>query len=258
MVERGTNRRELGLLAGALFASVPMVPLVASWSYAEAPFWLLITSCWGCLLRWMSTRRKILLVVAALLATAAAYTKNEGVLLGGIAAAWLCVMAGRDRFWSVALFLGIFALGYSPWVVWTRFVMAFGSHATVGLHLDLETLSRAGQRLPTALSAIFTMWRDVKQWNIVLWITLVFSFIGLFRREKWVFFFMPFAALIGYLVIIVFHQAEIYWQVGTAWNRLTIHALPLLIVAMVHQWAPYLESGFFGKLGESSSLIGKR
>ncbi len=235
IVTRITGRRTLGLLCGALFVSVPMVPLVASWSYAEAPFWLMTTSCFGCLL--LSKRKEEqmvpIVIVAGLLAAAAAHTKNEGVMFVLLAVLWVFLTPGRRKITSVACFLTMFIVFYAPWLVWTKSVLQFGSHATAGLHFDMENIHRAMDRLPSALEAIWKIWSDIKQWNIVLWCTLVASVVTLGKRNWLKYYFIPFGILLGYFVIIVFHEAEIYWQVGTSWNRLTVHALPLLLIGSV-------------------------
>jgi hypothetical protein len=144
------------------------------------------------------------------------------------------------------LFFGIFVLCYAPWVFWTKYVMHFGSHATSGLHFDLESIQRAGQRTPAAIEAISKMWGDIRQWNIVLWLGCGLAVLGI-RKGPWrVWLFPPLMMLLGYFVIVIFHEAEIYWQVGGSWNRLTVHSLPFLIIAMVLQWANILYPDFKG------------
>ncbi|MCI5131283.1 MAG: hypothetical protein D3904_07110 [Candidatus Electrothrix sp. EH2] len=84
------------------------------------------------------------------------------------------------------------------------------------------------------------MWRDIRQWNIVgfgIIPALLYSLYSLFRlgnrKFPLVCLLLPFGMLLSYVVIILFHQNEIYWQIGTAWNRLTVQALPLLIILLV-------------------------
>ena len=240
IIERLTGRRDLGLLGGALFVSMPMVPLIASWSYAEAPFWLLIIACGGCLALRESEDSHTVTVVAALLAAAAAYTKNEGVMFAGFSGLWILWLPGRNRLRALLVFFGIFAVCYAPWMIWTKYVMQYGSHATSGLHFDIDSINRAAHRVPAAVEVITKMWIDVKQWNIVLWLGCGFVFFGL-RKGPWRAWLFPLLTmLLGYFVIIVFHEAEIYWQVGTSWNRLTVHMLPFLLICMVCQWAAIL------------------
>ena len=232
IVQRSTKRLDIALLAGAMFVSVPLVPLIASWSYAEAPFWLMTVSCFGCLLLWRNSGKNFHLLWAALLAVAAAYTKNEGLLFSVIAAG--CVLTvPRRRLYSLFLFLTVIILLYAPWYYWVRIVSDFGSHATTGLSLSSAAISRAFERFPKAIEMIFGLYGDIRQWNLVLWGLGVGWGLSLWKPKALADMLIPFVLLLGYLFIVVFHHANIYWQVGTSWNRLTVQAFPLLVVIVV-------------------------
>ena len=235
ITQRATGDRQLGLLAGALFASVPMVALVSSWGYAEAPFWLLITTCSGCLLH-SSARDKQEIsatVFAAVLAAAAAYTKNEGVLFAVLAGLWIMVLPGTKRGYRFLVFMGTWMLLYGPWMYYTKALLGLGSHATAGLHVDFDSIDRALGRVRPALEKIGQIWLDIHQWSVVLGgVVLAFAAcIGMaeFRRKV----LLPCLILLGYFMIVIFHQDDILWLVGTSWNRLTLHAMPLLIIFCV-------------------------
>lgn len=233
IIERNTGRKVLGLLGGALFASMPMAPLIASWTYAETPFWMLTISSIGSLMLWRSTNARSALLVAALLATAAAYTKNEGVLFFVLASCWILLCPGKRRLQAVMLFAAIFFILYLPWLYWIKIVLKLGSHATVGLHLDYENIQRVSGRVPKAFESIFGMWSDIKRWNIVLWASCLCAVFGCMRKGLRTDLMIPIGMLLGYFVIIVFHKDDIYWQIGTAWDRLTIQMMPLLLIVLV-------------------------
>lgn len=94
-------------------------------------------------------------------------------------------------------------------------------------------ITRAGERLPTALEVIGRIWADPRQWNAVLWgldVAMVWSFRQPGRRED---LLLPMGILLAYCIIVVFHTADIYWQVGTYWNRLTLHVVPLALAIVV-------------------------
>ena len=225
-----------GVFAGALFISMPNVPLIASWGYAEAPLWLMMTCGLACFLRWTDTGKARAIVLAGVFAAAAAYTKNEGMLFA-LLLGCLSIFSPQKRLRSLLYYSMTFACCYFLWFYWARVYVDLGSHATVGLHFDGESLQRALHRLPAALDAIGHMWRDVRQWNVVGGV-LVLAVLGaplLWRRERiqLLYLLLPLGLLSGYLVIVLLHSAEIYWQVGTAWNRLTVQTLPLFIVLLV-------------------------
>ncbi len=221
------------LLTGALFASIPMVPLVASWSYAEAPFWLMTLCSFGCLSRWRETGDQWEIICAALLAVAAALTKNEGVLFALLAMLWIPATGHPARFRAMGLFLAVIAFFYLPWLYWVKIQLTLSSHATEGLRLSWGTLARAGERLPTALEVIGRMWADLRQWNVVLWGLAVAMFWSLRQPGHREDFLLPMGMLLAYCIIVVFHTADIYWQVGTSWNRLTLQVIPLILAIVV-------------------------
>ncbi|MCI5194018.1 MAG: hypothetical protein D3915_12985 [Candidatus Electrothrix sp. AU1_5] len=224
-----------GLLAGALFVSIPNVPLLASWSYAEAPLWLMMTCGLACFLRWQDRSSRGGVVIVALFAAATAYTKNEGILFA-VLLGTLFFFGGRNRLRAVFIYASIFIFCYLLWWYWSRIYYDLGSHVTVGLHFDTGLLYRAAKRIPSACEAIFTMWRDIRQWNIVgfgIISVLVGTLFGFGYEGRRLYLLLPAGLILGYLVVILFHNAEIYWQIGTAWNRLTTQTLPLFLVLLV-------------------------
>ncbi len=233
VVRRNSDSRRAALLAAALFATIPMVPLVASWSYAEAPFWLMTICTYGCLTRWRVTGSNVDIACAAILTVATALTKNEGVLFSVLVVLWIFFSRRPGRFKAMGMLAGMFFFLYLPWVYWVKIHLALSSHATEGLHLSLETLTRAAERLPTALEVIVRMWADPRQWNVVL-LGLVASIVyALCRSKQREDFLLPVGMMLAYCIIVVFHTADIYWQVGTSWNRLTLQAIPLALAMVV-------------------------
>ena len=237
IIARTTGRKDLGLLGGALFVSMPMTPLIASWSYAETPFWMLTVSCIGSLRLWRSDNSRLPLVVAAVLAAGAAYTKNEGLLFTVLASFWILLTPGKQRLPALVLFASCFFVLYFPWFYWIKIVLKLGSHATAGLHLDHENFLRIADRIPKAVESIFGMWSEIKRWNIVLWVTCVYAVFGCVKKGYRTDLMLPLGMLLGYLVIVVFHNDDIYWQIGTSWDRLTVQTMPLLLIVLVpHTW----------------------
>lgn len=234
IIRRKTQSEMAGMLTAAFFLSVPMVPLLASWSYAEAPLWLMMLCGLACLVRWQESGKTCDAVLAGLFGAAAAYTKNEGVLFALLLGCWFAAVSGK-RVVSVTFFFGVFLVCYAPWIYWTRVVHDLGSHTTTGLHLSAETLRWAADRLPAAVEAIRRMWIDIRQWSIVgwgmgiAWVYLLFSP----RTRNRLALLLPAFMLAAFLIIIVFHAADVAWQVGTSWNRLTVQVFPLFFVTVI-------------------------
>ena len=83
------------------------------------------------------------------------------------------------------------------------------------------------------MEAISGMWKDVRQWNIV-GAGLGLAVLGtvLRRRPDAALLLLPTGLLVGCFAVILCNSNEIYWQIGTAWNRLTVQALPLFLVVL--------------------------
>lgn len=230
-VVQQSGSRMAGLVTAALFVSMPNVPMLASWGYAEAPLWLMMSCGLACFLRWQRVGESADAVLAALFAAAAAYTKNEGLLF----AVLLGVLFLFSRTWrrAAVVYLLAFTICYLPWLWWSRLALDSGAHATLGVQLNIDNLSRAAGRILPACEAIIRMWKDVRQWNIV-GLGLGVALLGaLFQRKRGALhLFLPIGLLAGYLVVILFNDNEISWQIGTAWNRLTVQILPLLLVLL--------------------------
>jgi hypothetical protein len=239
-VRQQSGSTAAGLLAAALFVSVPNVPLIASWAYAEAPLWLMMTCGLACLLRWRSEGSRADAVLAGLFAAAAAHTKNEGLLF----ALLLGLPFLRQRK-TVLLYLLAFALCWLPWFWWSRPHLDLGA-AALPQQPDAAILRHAAGRIAPAAQAVFAMWQDVRQWNIV-GALLGFALLrALFKRRPGApLLLLPAGLLAGYFAVILFNHNEIRWQIGTAWNRLTAQALPLFIVLLTAQEAAACSAGAF-------------
>lgn len=237
IVIKETHEAIIGLLTAAFFVSIPMVSLVASWSYAESPLWLMITCGTAALLRWREEGEKRDIVLAGLFAAAAALTKNEGVLFALLLGAWFFALP-KKHIVSTLLFFAIFLTVYMPWWYWAHINNSFTDHAIAGLQLSTDGLLRALGRLPDALQSIKKMWLDIRQWNIVLWgLGLGWLYLLVSKKTRYrISLLFPFLLLFGYLVVILYHTDDVTWQIGTSWNRLTVQAVPLFLVTVIPEF----------------------
>ncbi len=233
-IQQQTRRRNLGLLGAAFFVSMPAVPLIASWAYAESLLWLMMTCGFARLLVWRDSGRPQDLWLAGLFAAGAAHTKNEGVAFAVLALIWLILNRKQSFLKEACAFLAPILLLYVPWIAWVKLSLGLGSHATAGLKLDGAHLRHAASRLPEALRLAANIWSDVRQWNIVL-VPLLLAGVWLAvraSRAARLDIALPLGLLLVCFLITVFHDAELGWQMGASWNRLTLQAVPLLCMAV--------------------------
>lgn len=223
-----------GVMAAAVLVSIPMVPLLASWSYAEAPLWFFSLCTLAALMKWCKNGGNEQIVLMGLFAAGAAFTKNEGILLALLMGLALLAVSGR-KLKDFCLYVLIFLLCYFPWYFWVRILHDFGSHATGGIFFTADNIERVVSRIPASYEAIMNMWKDIRQWSVVGfsigmgWLYLLFSP----NYKKYTLLMLPFLMLLSFWGIIVFHTDEIYWQVGTSWNRLSVQMLVLFIPVVV-------------------------
>lgn len=239
VVRRLTGKLSHGVVTAAAFLSIPMVPLLASWSYAEAPLWLMLSCSFGRLLLWRREKQVLHLTTAAVFATAAAYTKNEGIFFSGLCFVWLILTLPADRRTILRCYFLPIALLYLPWLLWVRGVLTLGSHAVEGFQGGaIAVMARAWERLPAALKSIGSMWLDIRQWNLVLWVVLALSLMHLVQvRGKRMDLFVPWMMLLFFLLINVFHMQEI-GLLMSSWNRLTVQTLPLFLMILGANYLP--------------------
>lgn len=237
-IRRLTEQRGLGWIGAVLFLSMPMVPLLASWSYAEAPLWLFVTCAFGRLLMWRKEKVNHHLLIAALFAVAAAYTKNEGLFFAAVCIVWLVTTAPR----SAGIYIGWYALPivllYLPWFLWVRGALQLGARAFDGFKGGTAAAIRALERLPDALQSICVMWVDIRQWNLVVWIVLILSLWHLLRGGgRRMDLFVPLIMLLAFLTINVFHEENL-GLIMSSWNRLTVQTLPMFIMVLGVHYLP--------------------
>lgn len=224
-----------GLLGAALFVSIPMVPLISSWSYAEAPLWLMMICSFGYLLSWGRDGKWQQLVLSGLFVSAAAYTKNEGLLYALLGLFWIISHRRKNLLKACFLYMIPLLLLYMPWFTWIKTTLHLESHALVGLNLDYHTLVRALYRLMPTVESIAEMWADVRQWNIVLWGLVLSSIYVVFTKAKDCCseLLIPVLMLFASFVIVIFHPSDVHWLVSASWNRITTQTLPLFIVVLI-------------------------
>jgi hypothetical protein len=230
---RFTGRRDVGWLTAALFVSMPAVPLIASWAYAEAPLWLSLVCATGRMLLWQQSKKRVDLLLAGLFAAGAACTKNEGALFAALSSLWVILNSHRIR--DLLLFLLPSLLTYGLWRAYTLISMDVSNRAVKAL----ESMDWIGNQWFDVLSAagnhVLRIWTDVRQWNIVLPMLLLVAGWLLFRglRQDRLNLLLPLTFLAGLFAVVLSHGHDWSWQLGVAWNRLTIQGLVVLIPVMI-------------------------
>jgi hypothetical protein len=247
-----SRRMDRGWWCEALMVSMPAVPLIASWSYAEPALWLMLICATTRLLKWRDSNRVADFWRAALFSAGAACTKNEGLLFCLLSASW--VAFGSKNVLHFIRYLLPTLLLAGPWLVYVKFFVGSSSHVNPTLVAPLSDLNWWGQVLGSFSGYILGNWSDVKQWNMMavgmILASLMLSLQGSARDRSNL--LLPFSMLAGFMFVILTYGESWMWQLSVAWNRLTIQFLMILL--------PVLISGFLkdGPLRSSKECLSKQ
>lgn len=246
IIRRQTHQSRQALFGAIFFLSIPMVPLVASWSYAETALSLMIICSFGYLLCWRDENALNHIILGAIFTVAASYTKNEGLLFAVLGLLWTMAIYNKKRIKAVCYYMVFLVVLYLPWYLWVRVVHDLDSNAIKVFTYHPNVILHALKRIPDALMIIGNMWKDVKQWNVSIGLMGLAVVLYLAKGTKYqrMDILLPIAMLLGYFIIIIHHK-NLWWHIGTAWNRLTVQTLPLFIVAILANYKPRASNTIF-------------
>ena len=232
IAREATGRKVAGWLVPAFFLSMPAVPLVASWAYAEAPLWLALVCAYGRLLKWWERGSPWDAAWTGVFAGAAALTKNEGMLFAVLVFVGMAGASGAGRWRGVGIYALVLAALVLPWFVWIKHGAEVAPGASLGVRLP--SWDWLAGRMAESAWLVGRMWADVRQWNLVLVGALALT-VFLAVRRGWGFLrlvLIPIGLGAGSLAVIVLREGALGWQIGTAWNRLTLQFFVLLLPAL--------------------------
>lgn len=233
------NRRGSGAQGAArflgplLFVTMPCVALVASWGYAEPAYWLMLACAWSSLteLRQQPTQNRAIL--SGFMLTAAMYTKNEGFVFWMLVCAWLSVQRGVGLRQKITVVL-VPAILFAPWFFWTRVALDLGTSSTGGFLTSVGLTQRIASSLVPVSIHILSLWGDVRLWGVaglILGGCALWAFVRGNADERGDLALVAFLFL-TYLGVVLCGRNDPGWQIGAAWNRLSIHLLLLTVMIL--------------------------
>jgi hypothetical protein len=221
-------------LAGMLIlAASELYASQAGSQYADLPLALYITATLGALAAARARGgHRGFLTLAGLMAAAAAWTKNEGivfVLLAALAAIWL---AGARAAWfaagaaPLALLVAAFKAFLAPAV--TNNFPATGAEALAKL-ADAGRWGQAAGSFGRNLLELSHPWAHPLLLFGLLAVTLGFARSG--RRTAAALVLAPLGLLTAGFFVLLLTPADLSWHLSTAGNRLWLQVLPALLLA---------------------------
>ena len=195
------------------------------------------------LLLWRDSGARQDLWLAGICIAGAACTKNEGILFAVLSVAWVA-LCGR-KFRDMAAVILPVLLFAGAWKAYCVFGMDASKHAVASLASTQPGLSQWAGMLAEAGKYVWIQLTDVKQWNLVLPAALLAAAWLALRgkgRDR-MNLLLPFGMLFALFAVVLLHGDNWLWQLGVAWNRLTIQFFVLLL--------PVLVAGFMRKSSEN-------
>lgn len=218
---------EQGALAALVIASVPQLPFLASWQYADAPLAYFFLATGALMYLYTLTSEKKLLILAGLFAALAAWTKNEGVTFALIALIVCALLRLRDVKYFI---LGAFA---------PALLIAFYKTLTPGNDLFVDKAKSMAQLLdPTRyqiiLSKIIAFSLAFGGWSVSFLVVFLCYILFVFVRQKpagklWAPILLIAAQFAGYFVIYLMTPHDLVVHLSTSLDRLLFHLFPLTL-----------------------------
>jgi hypothetical protein len=175
------------------------------------------------------------LILAALMATGAAFTKNEGMPLACFGAAVVLAMTWKCGVCKAALmagaFVGIIGVALAPWYAWSRNFPHTDENYTshIGDAMNGQNLAR----LPIILGAFGHELLRWGNWG-PLWVLLLIAAVVGWRAVRsrciqalWA---LLAAHFVLYVFIYVISPRNVNWLLVTSLHRLLIHMVPIVIL----------------------------
>jgi hypothetical protein len=217
----------------ALFVTMPAIPLIASWAYAESALWLMLVCASGRLFVWQRTRLVRDLMLAGLFTGLATATKNEGFAFSLLAGCWVLFTGKHVKQTCIFMLPALMMFG-----CWRAVVGSFGS-------FDSHVFQSGGgpgyffANVPELLAgfsfSLLHNWFSFRQWLFVLPVLTLLALLLWVRQTGGhrLSYLLPFGYLGLLSLVILFYGPEWQWQMSVAWNRLSAQFLAVLFPALI-------------------------
>jgi len=184
------------------------------------------------------TKKGYFVVLSAMMAGLAAWTKNEGILYCAVS---LCLFALflivnrrkvsiRDA-GGLFVYAGIIFIIYSPWL-WTKAVYAITNVDVGPLSITPAAMVKQSYKALPILYEFQRQFFGPKKWNLI-WIVAMFAVLFNYKKlfNKTLYYITAYLIFVfcGYILIYLISNVEIRYFLNTTWSRFPIHFMPVLV-----------------------------
>jgi len=233
------------LLFTFFLASIPQLTAYATNGYLDLPLAFYYFTSAVCLFRWLEDRKNTqLLLVSAVMAGLAGWTKNEGLMFCVINIVVLAVYAFRrssfvvrgswsidERLKSVALYAGIFILIVAPWLAVKRMAHIENSEIILA-NLNPVNLFHQLWKIKPIIYEFQKQFFGPKKWNIFWPLALFILAAGYKTAFKGVRKYIALSLALtigGYMTFYMISRVDVHFFLSTTWSRFLLHFLPVVV-----------------------------
>jgi Dolichyl-phosphate-mannose-protein mannosyltransferase len=225
--------RAYALLFTFLLASIPQFNSYAANAYQDLPLAYYYFTSAIFLFKWIEDRDRFqYLLVSAIMAGLAGWTKNEGMLyciINCVVIMSFALLDIRGRSWrtvrSLALYLSIIFVIMLPWA-WIK-----KSAGIVNGEIDLVNLNPS-YKIGPIFYEFQKQFFGPKKWNILFPVAAFIMIVNYKKLFKGVCKYIAISLVLsvaGYIVFYMISRVEINYFLGKTWSRFLIHFLPVVV-----------------------------
>ena len=228
--------RAYALLFTFFLASVPQFNAYAANAYLDLPLAYYCFASAIFLFLYLENRKNTrLLVLSAVFAGLAGWTKNEGLMYCAINTGVIFLYFALERkaiIGAGALYIGIISLLSLPWALIKRSAHLVNADTASGGLTPGNVLQGAAGKLGPIIYEFQKQLFGPKKWNLI-WFLALFSIIINYKKifstpVRYAAIWLA-AAIMGYVFFYVTSPVEIHYFLSRTWSRFLIHFLPVVV-----------------------------
>jgi 4-amino-4-deoxy-L-arabinose transferase-like glycosyltransferase len=231
-----SKRRLPTSMALAVAVVVMGSPVMLRWAgsgNADVPMTAFYTTSVVCLSEWGEDSKWCSCVLCGVMSAFAAFTKNEGLVLGVFNCAIMFLLPIRSVHWKrrlagAGLCTAVFLLLVFPWFVWSNGIPH--THENYLAHLRFSEIAKNASRIPIILAEFARQIVSLSRYGLLWLILIVSAMVGwrAFRSRTTVVVWSLLLLQLGvYALIFLVTPWDVHVQLRVALDRLLLHAVPL-------------------------------
>ncbi|MBN1527204.1 MAG: glycosyltransferase family 39 protein [Candidatus Omnitrophica bacterium] len=230
--------RTHALLFTFFLSSIPQLTAYATNGYLDLPLAFYYFTSAVCLFRWLEDRGQTqLLLVSAVMAGLAGWTKNEGMMFCVVNIAVLAVYSLQVKGYRLqgmkqaAIYTGITVVILAPWL-FIKKAAGIENSEIILANLNPANLFRQLWKIKPILYEFQKQFFGPKKWNIFWPLALFILAAGYKVAFKGVRKYIALSlalTICGYVTFYMISKVDVHFFLSTTWSRFLLHFLPVVV-----------------------------